>query len=80
MNMPGMPEVNTVVMIDRTVLRPYVTAYLTLMGDYILYRAFQQHKTLLEPMVAVIVPLGIVAALSTRPAVAVGARWWPRPW
>jgi uncharacterized membrane protein YfcA len=60
--------------IDGAVLRPYVTAYLTLMGGYILYRAFRQRKAQLEPTAAAVVPLGVVGGFVDA---AGGGGWGP---
>ncbi|MEO9299728.1 sulfite exporter TauE/SafE family protein [Devosia alba] len=60
--------------IDGAVLRPYVTAYLTLMGGYILYRAFKQPKTQPEPTAAALVPLGVVGGFVDA---AGGGGWGP---
>ena len=60
--------------VDGAMLRPYVTAYLTLMGIYILYRAFRARKSLVDPHAAVVAPLGLVGGFVDA---AGGGGWGP---
>ncbi len=60
--------------IDGQMLRPYITAYLTVMGFYILYRAFRpraKHKALNS---AVVPPLGVLGGFFDA---AGGGGWGP---
>ena len=58
--------------VDGSVLRPYVTAYLTVMGLYILYRAFRQRQKTVEPHGALVAPLGVAGGFVD----AVGGGGW----
>lgn len=60
--------------IDGTVLRPYVTAYLTVMGLYILYRALRKRATNVEPHGLLVPPLGIAGGFVDA---AGGGGWGP---
>jgi len=58
--------------IDGNVLKPFVTAYLTVMGLYILYRAFRPPHVVTDHKLAVLAPLGSVGGLVD----AVGGGGW----
>lgn len=60
--------------IDGQVLRPYVTAYLSFMGLYILYRAFRPRRTQVDPNAMVVAPLGVVGGFVDA---AGGGGWGP---
>lgn len=60
--------------IDGTVLRPYVTAYLTVMGVYILYRALRKPHTNVEPHGLLVSPLGVAGGFVDA---AGGGGWGP---
>ncbi|MBD8066908.1 sulfite exporter TauE/SafE family protein [Devosia sp. PTR5] len=60
--------------IDGAMLRPYVTAYLTVMGLYILYRAFRARRSVVDPHAAVVAPLGLVGGFVDA---AGGGGWGP---
>lgn len=55
-------------------LRPWITAYLALMGLYILYRAFRARRTRLAETAAVVAPLGVVGGFVDA---AGGGGWGP---
>jgi len=56
------------------VLRPYVTAYLAVMGLYILYRAFFRAVTIDEHKISLVVPLGAIGGFVDA---AGGGGWGP---
>jgi uncharacterized protein len=58
--------------IDGAVLRPYVAAYLGIMGVYILYRAFRAAKPIDSHRAAIVAPLGAVGGFAD----AVGGGGW----
>ena len=58
--------------IDGATLRPYVAAYLGLMGLYILYRGFKAVPPRIEPAGAVVMPLGAAGGFMD----AVGGGGW----
>jgi uncharacterized protein len=58
--------------VDGAVLRPYVAAYLGIMGAYILYRAYRAATPIDSHKVAVIAPLGAVGGFAD----AVGGGGW----
>jgi uncharacterized protein len=60
--------------IDGHVLRPYVTAYLSIMGVYILFRAFRPRRRQIDPNAAVVVPLGVAGGFVDA---AGGGGWGP---
>lgn len=59
---------------DGQLLRPFVTAYLALMGIYILYRAFRPRRHLVEPGASVVTPMGLVGGFVDA---AGGGGWGP---
>lgn len=59
---------------DGNVLRPFVTAYLALMGLYILYRAFRPRRQLVEPGAAIVSPMGLIGGFTDA---AGGGGWGP---
>lgn len=56
----GLAGVYLLTSIDAAALKPYVAAYLALMGLYILYRAFRDAATVAYHPVKVIVPMGVI--------------------
>lgn len=60
--------------VDGALLRPYVTGYLTLMGLYILFRAFRARKQVVDPHAAIVAPLGVVGGFVDA---AGGGGWGP---
>jgi uncharacterized membrane protein YfcA len=60
--------------IEGQVLRPYITAYLTVMGLYILYRAWRKRQHAVSPNAAIVTPLGIVGGLVDATG---GGGWGP---
>lgn len=60
--------------IDGELLRPFVTAYLTIMGVYILYRAFRGRRQPTTPRGRVVVPLGVAGGFVDA---AGGGGWGP---
>lgn len=60
--------------IDGAVLRPFVSAYLGLLGIYILYRAFRLRAAYHEPRTGMVVPLGIAGGFVDA---AGGGGWGP---
>lgn len=60
--------------IDGSVARPFVTAYLTIMGCFILYRAYKGVAPHLEPNAKLIAPLGVVGGFADA---AGGGGWGP---
>lgn len=60
--------------IDGEMLRPYVTAYLTVMGLYILFRAVRRRRSTVEPKGRLVVPLGIAGGFVDA---AGGGGWGP---
>lgn len=60
--------------IDGSLLRPFVTAYLALMGLYILFRAFRPRRHVVEPGARIITPLGLVGGFVDA---AGGGGWGP---
>ena len=60
--------------IDGDMLRPFVTAYLTIMGAYILYRAFRGQRDPTTPRGRVVVPLGVAGGFVDA---AGGGGWGP---
>lgn len=58
--------------IDGNLLRPFVAAYLGLMGVYILYRAWRAARPINSHRTAVVVPLGLVGGFAD----AVGGGGW----
>lgn len=60
--------------IDGEVLRPYVTAYLTAMGLYILYRALRGRRQAVPQRTILVVPLGVAGGFVDA---AGGGGWGP---
>ena len=60
--------------VDGDMARPFVTAYLTVMGCFILYRAFRGVSPGLDPKTLFIAPLGIVGGFADA---AGGGGWGP---
>ena len=60
--------------IDGAVLRPFVTCYLAVMGLYILYRAFRQRTSQVDPHAAIVMPLGVAGGFVDA---AGGGGWGP---
>lgn len=60
--------------IDGEILRPYVTAYLTVMGVYILYRARRMRRSGVPPKSMLVVPLGVAGGFVDA---AGGGGWGP---
>jgi uncharacterized membrane protein YfcA len=59
---------------DGDLLRPWITAYLAVMGLYILYRAFRPRRTRLAETAAAVAPLGVVGGFVDA---AGGGGWGP---
>lgn len=60
--------------IDGTVLRPFITVYLGLLGIYILFRAFRARAPYHEPRTGVVIPLGVAGGFVDA---AGGGGWGP---
>jgi uncharacterized membrane protein YfcA len=60
--------------IESQVLRPYITAYLTIMGLYILYRAWRKRLHTVSPNAAIVAPLGVVGGFVDATG---GGGWGP---
>jgi hypothetical protein len=60
--------------IDGAMLRPFVTAYLTIMGVYILYRAIRGRREAVPPSTKLVVPLGVAGGFVDA---AGGGGWGP---
>jgi len=60
--------------IEGQVLRPYITAYLTIMGVYILYRAWRARKRTVSPNAAIVAPLGVAGGFIDATG---GGGWGP---
>lgn len=68
----GVTGTYLVTAIDGAVLRPYVAAYLGLMGLYILYRAWRAAHPVDDHKVGIVAPLGLVGGFAD----AVGGGGW----
>jgi uncharacterized membrane protein YfcA len=60
--------------LDGAMLRPYVTAYLGLLGVYILYRALRLRGPYKEPRTGIVLPLGVAGGFVDA---AGGGGWGP---
>ncbi len=60
--------------IDGAVLRPFVTAYLGLLGVFILYRALRVRAEYKEPQIKIVMPLGVAGGFVDA---AGGGGWGP---
>jgi uncharacterized protein len=60
--------------VDGTMIRPFVTAYLTAMGLYILFRAFRGRPTMVSPGGKLVAPLGLAGGFVDAEG---GGGWGP---
>ena len=60
--------------VDGSLLRPFITGYLTLIGIYILYRAFRPRAAYHEPNKRLVAPLGLVGGVVDATG---GGGWGP---
>jgi uncharacterized protein len=60
--------------VDGAIFRPFVTAYLGLLGVFILYRALRSHAAYKEPRTQIVLPLGVAGGFVDS---AGGGGWGP---